>query len=287
MFTNQSLTDPSSSSNFSNLIQTEDDNPILLYPELFNTILLMSVLVPVYKGIEIEHPIYKILFSNLCVSLLSSLANFAFFFFPIKVLKFTRALSTNNWVCIMYHYTSWCILSILRYIYIKHSDWLHKKFPKTSTIGNLATAAIALACLLEFLLCLAVFTLTGWPRIKNSEVSKPIFILRGSTPLGILVSLIGISCFFYAKILRENRKVGENDTHIDGTASQLTMNNFEMNNFEMNNLDVTSDGGIWTGERSTTVEENNSTKPKKKALNKVDIFVMEVSHVIMHESLDK
>ena len=282
MFTNQSLTDPSNSSNFSNLNQTEDDNPILLYPELFNTILLMSVLVPVYKGIEIEHPIYKILFSNLCVSLLSSLANFAFFFFPIKVLKFNKALSTNNWVCIMYHLTSWCILSILRYIYIKHSDWLHKKFPKTSTIGNLATAAIALACLLEFLLCLAVFTLTGWPRIKNSEVSKPIFILRGSTLLGILVSLIGISCFFYAKILRENRKVGENDTHIDGTASQLTMNNFEMNNF-----DVTSDGGIWTGERSNAVEENHSTKPKKKALNKVDIFVMEVSHVIMHESLDK
>jgi hypothetical protein len=282
MLTNQTLTNLSSSSNFSDLNQTEDDNFILLYPELFNTIILMSVLVPVYKGIEIEHPIYKILFSNLCVSLLSSLANFAFFFFPIKVLKFNKALSTNNWVCIMYHLTSWCILSILRYTYIKHSDWLHKKFPKTSTVGNLASAAIALACLLEFLLCLAVFTLTGWPRIKNSEVSKPIFILRGSTPLGILVSLIGISCFFYAKILRENRKVDKGDRHIDKTVSQL-----RMNDFEMNNLDVTSDGGIWTGERSTTVEENNSTKPKKKALNKVDILVMEVSHVIMHESLDK
>ena len=74
----------------------------------------------------------------------------------------------------------------------------------------------------------------------------------------------------------------EGVSHQDGTESQFTRNNFEMNN-----LDVTSDGGIWTGERSTTVEENNSTKPKKKALNKVDILVMEVSHVIMHESLDK
>ena len=86
------LRDTSISSNFSALNQKEEDNFILLYPELFNAILLTTVLVPVYKGIEIEHPIYKILFSNLCVSLLSSLANFAFFFFPIKVLKFTRSL---------------------------------------------------------------------------------------------------------------------------------------------------------------------------------------------------
>jgi hypothetical protein len=92
MLTNQTLTNLSSSSNFSDLNQTYDDNFILLYPELFNTIVLTTVLVPVYKGIEIEHPIYKILFSNLCVSLLSSITNFAFFFFPIKVLKFTRSL---------------------------------------------------------------------------------------------------------------------------------------------------------------------------------------------------
>jgi hypothetical protein len=197
------------------------------------------------------------------------------------LLKFTRALSTNNWVCIMYHYTSWCILSILRYTYIKHSDWLHKKFPKTSTVGNLATAAIALACLLEFLLCLAVFTLTGWPSIKNSEVSKPIFVLRVSTPLGILISLISISCFFYAKILRENMTTYESDNYAEGNVSQLTKNNFEMNN-----LNGASDGGIWTGEISNYREEIHSTKPKKKALNKVDIFVLEVSHKIKYERLD-
>jgi hypothetical protein len=274
MVANLTLTDPSSTTNFFSLNQSEDVS-IMLYPECFNIIVLTSVLVPMYNGIEIEHPIYKVLFSNLCVSLLSSITSFACFFFnPITVLKFSKIMSVNNWVCVMYHYTSWCILSILRYIYIKHRNWLYKKFPNTSTIGNLATGAIVLTCGLEFLICLAVFTLSGWPRIKMSEVSKSVFILRGMTPLVILLSLIGISCFFYAKILRD-RKVG--DVLI---ATAVSKDNIELNNLEVKTSEF---GGIWTGQHANSVEENRwknsqSTKSKKRSFNKVDVFVIEASH---------
>ena len=72
----------------------------------------------------------------------------------------------------------------------------------------------------------------------------------------------------------------EGVSHNDGTESQLMRNNFEMNT-----LDVTSDGGIWTGECSNTAKENHSTKPKKKDLNKVDILVMEVSLKIRHQKV--
>jgi hypothetical protein len=270
------LKDPSSTTSFFSFNQTEDES-ILLYPECFNIIVLTSVLIPMYNGIEIEHPIYKILFCSLFVSLLSSITSFVCFFFnPITVLKFSKIINVNNWVCVMYHYTSWSILSILRYIYIKHRNWLYKKFPNTSTIGNLATGAIVLSCGLEFLLCIVVFTLSGWPRVKTSEVSKSVFIMRGMTPLIILLSLIGISCYFYAKILRD-RKVG--DVLI---ATAVSQDNIELNNLEVKTSEF---GGIWTGQHANSVEENrwksnHCTKSKQRSFNKVDVFVIEASQKI-------
>ncbi len=93
-------------------------------------------------------------------------------------------------------------------------------------------------------------------------------------PLVILLSLIGISCFFYAKILRD-RKVG--DVLI---ATDVSKDNIEVNNLEVKTSEF---GGIWTGQHANSVEENRwknsqSTKSKKRSFNKVDVFVIEASH---------
>jgi hypothetical protein len=96
------------------------------------------------------------------------------------------------------------------------------------------------------------------------------------TPLVILLSLIGISCFFYAKILRD-RKVG--DVLI---ATAVSQDNIELNNLEVKTSEF---GGIWTGQHANRWKNNQCTKSKKRSFNKVDVFVIEASHKIPFNKL--
>jgi hypothetical protein len=112
MISNFSLEASLSGSSFSNVNQTEDVI-FFLHPEFLNIILLTTFIGQMYTGLEIEHPIYKTVFCNLCVTLISSLINTVIFPF-IKNLRFSSLMNANNALCIVFHYSIWCILSILR-----------------------------------------------------------------------------------------------------------------------------------------------------------------------------
>jgi hypothetical protein len=43
--------------------------------------------------------------------------------------KFMTLTNTNIGLSLLFHCTSWCITSIVRYIYIAHNDWIHRKIP--------------------------------------------------------------------------------------------------------------------------------------------------------------
>jgi hypothetical protein len=112
-------------------------------------------------------------------------------------------MNANNWYCIIYHYTSWCVLSVLRYLYIMHNNWLHNKIPEPRTIGNLGVAATFLTFMLVLSVnLLAAVLLTGWPRKGFVEAPKYFFVIRLIIVIGTFGLLLGVSCFFYAKILR-------------------------------------------------------------------------------------
>jgi hypothetical protein len=202
MLNNLTLVGPASGFNFSSNLPQSEEGISILYPEFFNLILLTIVICQMYNGIEIQHPIYKIVFCNLCVSFLSSLMSVAAF--PlIKTIRFSAIMNANNWYCIIYHYTSWCILSILRYLYIMHNNWLHEKFLEPKTIGNLGIAATFLTFFLALSVnLLAAILLTGWPRKGLAEAPTSLLIIRIVIVIGTFVLLLGVSCFFYAKILR-------------------------------------------------------------------------------------
>ena len=274
MISNLTIMDPPNGSNFSNVNQTEE-GIFLIYPEFFNMFLLTIVIGEMYYGIEIEHPIFKILFCNLCVTLIFSLVNVCFFSFN-KILKFSLVMNGLNFFCLIFHFSSWCILSILRYIYVIHNDWLYRKFSKTSTIGNLALAAIFLTYSVGMSINLTAYILSGWPRKKMSEAPTSVFILRGITHIVTVVLLIGISCFFYAKILIERKR---SDSQIVATGSQMKRNANQLDNV---NLNTSEFGDNSIGEYSNSILQNHwksylSSITKKKPINKVDVFVMEVS----------
>jgi hypothetical protein len=106
--------------------------------------------------------------------------------------------------------------------------------------------------------------------------------MRGMTHIGTFMFLIGVSCFFYAKILSLRGKVC--DTQIAVAVSQLKKVNFELHNHDMTPSEF---GGIWLGKDSSSIEENHwknyrSSLSNKKPKNKVDIFVIEVSFHTYH-----
>jgi hypothetical protein len=84
-----------------------------------------------------------------------------------------------------------------------HNNWLHDKIPEPRTIGNMGVAATFLTFILVLSVnLLAAVLLTGWPRRGLVEAPKYFFVIRLLIVMGTFGLLLGVSCFFYAKILR-------------------------------------------------------------------------------------
>ena len=101
---------------------------ILVVPEYFNLIILLLAVYGMYHGIEIHHPLYAILFLNLIVPLLFTVVDMIAFVF-ISCNNYVTLSNTNSGFSLFFHCTSWCLSSIIRYIYIVAPDWIHNHIP--------------------------------------------------------------------------------------------------------------------------------------------------------------
>ena len=111
---------------------------ILVLPEYASLIFLLCTIYGMFQGIEIIHPLYTVLFLNLLVSLLSTVVNIVAFSF-LSIEKYFIVTNLSNSQSSYFHCTSWCITSIIRYIYIFHSDWIHRMIPSARLKCILAT----------------------------------------------------------------------------------------------------------------------------------------------------
>ena len=117
----------------------------LVMPECINLILLLMAIYGMHHGIEIGHPLYAILFLNLIIALCFTLFDIVgFVFLPAD--KFMTLTNTNSGLSLFFHCTSWCITSIIRYIYIAHDDWIHSTIPSHK---NQCRAAFVLAFIMS------------------------------------------------------------------------------------------------------------------------------------------
>ena len=97
----------------------------LISPEILSFCLLALAIAGMYRGIEIQHPLYFILLLNLIVIFFFTTINIAIF----VSLPFDRFISLANANCslsVLFHCTSWCLTSIIRYMYIVHPDRIDK-----------------------------------------------------------------------------------------------------------------------------------------------------------------
>jgi amino acid transporter len=180
---------------------------------------MLSVgILQMYNGVEIEHPVFRVLFCNLVVAFISSAVNIIVYPFE-KNVRYSTIINGNNGFYYLFHCCSWLIVSILRFIYIIHKDWLFKRFPDPKVLNRLAIASVFLSFLTCWLILIIVIVLCGWPRLKIFEMPMPQKAMSAGTLLGLYILLICISCFFYLLILRKrgklrNNKVGPDNSKI-------------------------------------------------------------------------
>jgi len=159
-----------------------------------------------YNGIEISHPVYATLFCNMIVTFLSSIIDV--FVFPfVTNLKYSTLVSGNSVFCLLFHFSNWFVLSVLRYFYIVYPDQLHNKFPEQNMLSYLAIVLVFLVFAPPCILIVAVLTYCGWPQVKVYHMPLINTIICTVSVVSNYLLLLSSSCCFYFLILWKRGKL--------------------------------------------------------------------------------
>jgi hypothetical protein len=142
-----------------------------VFLELFFSAIHFTVLYNIYKGIEISHPVYAIVFCNNFINLVSSLINVAILPFVINY-KYTVLVNGNNAVCLVFNSCCWCILSLLRYLYVTKKTWLQNKFPEPVRLLKVSFSALGILAILSVSSGLATGMYFGYPKVKVVDMTR-------------------------------------------------------------------------------------------------------------------
>jgi hypothetical protein len=190
--------------------------------EVLSSAILFTGSYYTYRGIEIRHPVYAVLFCDLIVALASSLINGVIFPF-VSTYRYTSLANGSNVLCLIFHSCCWCILSIQRYLYITKKTWLEQKFPDPSRL--LKASLLSLIVLVTFNMGsgLGIVIYYGYPKVKVMEMSLEHKIPCVIVLLCNYVVMLLISCWCYAEILRLRGKFGQNSVNFidESNSSQV------------------------------------------------------------------
>jgi hypothetical protein len=178
--------------------------------EIIGCLILVVMSYLIYKRIEIGHPVYAVIFCDLTGTLASYLINTVILPFVSRS-QYLRLVNVNNFFGLVFHCSCWCILSILRYLYIVKKPWLDKTFPELANLRNVSLFALMVLFTLNLSLCVSTLIYFGYPKVSVMGMAlaqKMTVFLIG---LFILVFMILISCWCYFKILRHNGQFGHNN----------------------------------------------------------------------------
>jgi hypothetical protein len=158
--------------------------------EILNSVVLFTVAYHIYKGIEVRHPVYALIFGDILVALASSLTNVLVFPF-VKTYRYTSLSKGNNIFCLFFHCCSWSVLSVLRYMYIINKNWLEQTFPDPSSLRKVSFLALFILITINVLTFFATTMYFGYPGVK---VMKTI-------SLYVLPRANKLKCLFFASCM--------------------------------------------------------------------------------------
>ena len=102
----------SSSGNSTDIYWTPSKCILVLVPELLALVVFSVAIAIVYKGVEIDHPVYLVLLLDLTAAII--LAS------TVAGINSWKAVSSMlNMISLLYHHTSWAMLSVLRFLLVR------------------------------------------------------------------------------------------------------------------------------------------------------------------------
>jgi hypothetical protein len=122
---------------------------IVVVPDYINLITLFFGMYGMHQGIEIQHPLYSLLFINLFVSWFSSVIN-CIAFVKCPNLIYLKVTNIGCTLVLYFHSICWFLTTVIRHIYIVHDVWLHTILPNVkdqfwTAIGSALILTLALA----------------------------------------------------------------------------------------------------------------------------------------------
>ena len=166
-----------------------------------------------YNGIEISHPVYTTLFFNMIVTLLSCVIDVVVFPFVYN-LKYGTLVNGNSVLCVLFHFCSWFVLSVLRYFYIVLPTRLHNRFPEPKVLSSLAIVSVVAIFVTSCAGMLGTMVYFGWPQVKIYHMETGPKIICVATILCIYTVMLSLSCLFYILVLRQRGKLGVNQVAV-------------------------------------------------------------------------
>ncbi len=117
---------------------------VLVSPEFVNLIILMIGIYGMYQGIEIQHPLYAVLFLNISFSWFSTFINLSAFT-VISTRTYLTLSNATSAIVIYFHIICWFMTTLIRYMYIVQDVWLHKSIPDIKTQSLIAIVLVFVA----------------------------------------------------------------------------------------------------------------------------------------------
>ena len=110
---------------------------VLVSPEFVNLVILFIGIYGIYQGIEIQHPLYAVLFLNISFSWFSTFINLSAFTF-ISTGTYVNLSNATSAIVIYFHIICWFMTTVIRYLYIVQDVWLHQSIPNVKVQSCIA-----------------------------------------------------------------------------------------------------------------------------------------------------
>jgi hypothetical protein len=177
--------------------------------DTLNIAMLLYGIYHMYRAIEIGHPVYATLFYNLILVILASTLEIVAvpFLEYIRVQTFVKNCTA---FVVIFHACTWLVMSVLRYLYIVHNNWVHKTFPDPRKLTILSLCLTCCIYCITILTFLPLFLINKWPYIEVIEMEMTDRIACSIAFLASYICILGISSIFYTLILHQRGSIGNN-----------------------------------------------------------------------------
>ena len=191
---------------------------LVMVCDCFNIGLTSYCIRQMYLGIEIGHPVYATLFCNLISVLAICIVEILVLPF-LKNIRAETIVKSGAALYAMFQGTCWLVISILRYLYIVHNNWLHKKFQGTRTLTLLSIGLVYFVYSFCLGTLIPVLVHHGWPFIGMTEMDPTPRLICIGTLVANEGGILIVSSIFYFMILHHRGGIGKSSVDVLTAAS--------------------------------------------------------------------